>query len=1157
MGVAVVHRSALVRVGVVCAFATALEPAAHGQFQRWYDLSEQAEKLNEQGNYAAALPIEQQALQVAVATWGPNDHHVALSSNFLGILEMNLEKFSDAETNLNRALAIDMKTEGAEGKDTATDLSNLGDLYRQEGNFPAAEKATQQALAIHEKVLGENNENAATDANNLALVYLRESKYAESEALYKKSIAIDENLGQAADAATALGGLGSLYDQLDKYADAEQAFNQALAANLQALGPQHPLIGLSLEHLAQAYTDEGKFTDAEQTYAKAMVSEEKATSPEQSTIALIEEDMGALYRDEGKYPQAESMLLQGLANRAKALGPNHPDVGAVLTDLGRLYEHEYRYSDSERAFRQALTIDLKSLGLQSLQTLATMVNLANFYAAHGQTSQAEQLFANAVPMYVKVLGESSKEVGDAFSDSGELMLKEKKLDGAAKMFNSAGQIYAHAEGVTSPDVAKCLDRLGTIAEDMGKHDDAESLHKRSLAIFEKADGPDGVAVTPGLEGLARIYKNEHRFADAEPMYQRALKIDQAHMNPKDPGLRDDEEDMAALYYAWDKPEQATPFFQTYLRNLIDEFRANAVTMSERDRIIYFSTQQIAFPMFFSFAAKYHDQMPELAGEMYDALLEEKGMIATSAAAMRAAVEASGDPQAVAMLDKLTSDRAQVAALVESKVGDPANYRLQLDQVATEANTLEQALMKRSAALSQQKAQNAATWRDVQKALKPGELAVEVTRFQNDRGFGLTGDQIYVALVVTPDCKEPILVNLGTAKDLEAAPMLAYRDDVGQTRGFAMEETPAAAGRQGGVANTSAAYAAFWKPLEPALKEAKRVYVSPDGVLNTIPIGLMADSDGKLLMEKIQLRIVNSTKDVLLPQRAAQTKRALVVGNPKFDLTAAQQKMAIAELRVGATGAGAGTQAAQVAAAVAPISKAGAAQFASRGGDLKGGNLNPLPGTQVEVDNVDKLLKSAGWQATEYTNDLALKDAVTQAHGPRLVHIATHGFFLSDEELTATAEEHGEKANVNEDPMLRSGLFFAGADRVRQGAAPEAGVDDGVLTAFEASQLNLEGTELVVLSACETGLGKELNADGVFGLRRGLQEAGADAVMMSMWSVPDKETQELMSLFYQKWLGGMEKPEALRQAQLEERETVKKRYGKDLPFYWGAFVLIGK
>ena len=135
----------------------------------------------------------------------------------------------------------------------------------------------QQALAIHEKVLGENNESVATDANNLALIYLREDKYADSETLYKKAVATEERLGDAAGEATALGGLGTLYDQISKFADAEQAFSQALAANLKALGPQHPLIGLSLDHLAQAYTGEGKFTDAEQTYAKAYASEQKSS----------------------------------------------------------------------------------------------------------------------------------------------------------------------------------------------------------------------------------------------------------------------------------------------------------------------------------------------------------------------------------------------------------------------------------------------------------------------------------------------------------------------------------------------------------------------------------------------------------------------------------------------------------------------------------------------------------------------------------------------------------------------------------------------------------------------------------------------------------------------------------------------------------------
>jgi CHAT domain-containing protein len=302
------------------------------------------------------------------------------------------------------------------------------------------------------------------------------------------------------------------------------------------------------------------------------------------------------------------------------------------------------------------------------------------------------------------------------------------------------------------------------------------------------------------------------------------------------------------------------------------------------------------------------------------------------------------------------------------------------------------------------------------------------------------------------------------------------------------------------------------------------------------------------MEKIQLRLVNSTKDILVPAQGAERKAALLVGNPAFNLTAEQQRTALAQLRGQSPGSSLPANPPQPAPSPST-------QVASRGGDLKGGDLNPLPGTQTEVDTVDKLLKDAGWQPTEFTGNLALKDAVTQAHSPRIVHIATHGFFLSDEELKARAEAQGQQANLNEDPMLRSGLFFAGADRVRQGAAPEAGVDDGVLTAYEASQLNFQGTELVVLSACETGLGKELNSDGVFGLRRGLQEAGAGAVMMSMWSVPDTETQELMTLFYKNWLSGMDKPEALRQAQLAEREVVRKRYGKDLPFYWGAFVMV--
>jgi CHAT domain-containing protein len=532
-------------------------------------------------------------------------------------------------------------------------------------------------------------------------------------------------------------------------------------------------------------------------------------------------------------------------------------------------------------------------------------------------------------------------------------------------------------------------------------------------------------------------------------------------------------------------------------------------------------------------------MPELVGKMYDVMLWEKGFIAQSVAAVRARIEASGDKQALGLLDQLTTKKTQLAGLLTAEPKDREEWKNQITQREQEANDLEKDLVRRSTALAEQKKLVRVSWRDVQKALKPGEAAVEFVRFRFHDGKKWTETTYYVALLVTTkSTTSPTLVVLGKAEDLEKTPLRQYQQDVVLARGAATraeEKQPTKAPPQASF------YNAFWKPLEPALADVKRIYLAPDGVLSQVSLGVVSNAEGSLLMDRYDLRVVNSTKDLLRQQSAPLSNSAVLIGNPAFDLVEPAQRSAARSLQKG-----------ELSAAVLQA----AVLRGSLSRELRGQRLQPLPSTLVELEMIDALLKKEHWAVTLFSGQSALEESLKRIRNPRVLHIATHGFFEPDQERRYGALQEDRPSGL-EDPMLRSGLFFAGANRTLSGQPTPPDLEDCVLTAYEVTGLKLQGTELVVLSACETGLGRAAAGEGVFGLRRALQEAGAEAVLMSMWSVPDRETQELMTLFYTKWLSGKDKHDALREAQLEMRARVKARYGEDAPFYWGAFVLVGR
>jgi len=936
------------------------------------------------------------------------------------------------------------------------------------------------------------------ELNEQVITLYGQGKYTEAVPIAQTALRVAEaTFGpQHPDVATALNNLAGLYHDQGKYAEAEPLFRRALAIDEKVRGPEHPAVATSLNNLAALYHDQGKYAEAEPLYRRALVIEEKVRGPEHPDVATSLNNLAEVYHDQGKYAEAEPLYRRALAIWEKTLGPEHPDVAASLNNLAGLYHDQGKYAEAEPLYRRALAIREKVLGPEHPAVAPSLNNLAGLYRAQGKYAEAEPLYRRALAIWEKTLGPEH------------------------------------------PNVATSLNNLAVLYQAQGKYAEAEPLHQRALAIEEKVRGPEHPAVATSLNNLAGLYRAQGKYAEAEPLYRRALAIWEKSLGPNHAATGSALENLGISYYARGRPNEATPFFARAQENLASQFEQHFTYMSEKERLGFLDTVSHRFPIFFSFCLTYREQNPQLVGKMYDVALWRKGFIAQSVAAVRAQIEASGDNEALALLSQLTAKKTQLARLLTSEPKDREQWKRQVAELEQAANEQERELVRRSAALAEQKALARVGWRDVQRTLKPGEAAVELVRFDFFDGKEWTDKTYYVALIVTPETTEgPALVVLGEAKDLEGAPLGAYRRGVALApevtgRGEKQEAAPQAA--------PASFYDAFWKPLEPVLSGVKHIYLSLDGVLNQVSLGVVPDPDGRLLIERYELRVVNSTKDLLRQRRPSATKAAVLIGNPAFDLEEATQRAAVRSFQKGES---------PVAASQVGVVRGSPSR------ELRGGPLKRLPATQKELEEINGLLRKQQWGVEIYSDQQALEESIKRVRKPRVLHIATHGFFQPDQKRTYT-DLRSERPSGLEDPMLRSGLFFAGANRTLAGQPAAPDLEDGILTAYEVTGLNLQGTELVVLSACETGLGQVAAGEGVFGLRRALQVAGAEAVLMSMWSVPDRETQELMTGFYAKWLGGKEKHAALREAQLELREAVRARYGEDLPYYWGAFVLVG-
>jgi tetratricopeptide (TPR) repeat protein/CHAT domain-containing protein len=1102
-----------IQVSLLLLAASLLAVPLCAQESRWKELNAQIDQLQKQGKTTESIPLAQDAVRVAEATFGTDHANTADALETLGVAHTALGNYPEAEPLLKRALAIRERCYGPESAPVGESLHAIGELQIQQGNYAEAEPLLNHAVTIREKYFGPESALVAESLNGLGELSYYEGKRVEAESFFKRALAIREKvLGpEHPNVAESLNDLGIVLDEQGRYAEAEPVYRRALAIREKAFGPEHPDVAENLNNLGNLYDDQSRYAEAEPLHKRALAIHEKVFGPDHPSVAMDLSNLGLLFHEQGRYGEEEPLLKRALAIYEKVFGPDHANVATVLNNLASLYQSQGRYGEAEPLKKRSLAIYEKALGPEHPRVATGMNNLALLYVDQGRYTEAEPLYKRALAIREKVLGPEH------------------------------------------PDVAGGLDNLAYLYAKQGRNAEAEPLYKRALTIDEKALGPDHPDLATALRNLGALYADNGRYSEAELLYQRALEIDEKALGPDHPRVATgDLYCLSGLYFAQGRYDQAERFVQRSLAILRTRFDYSFAYMSEKDRLQFLGTVKSVFTLDFSLALMERGREGAVAGRTYDLLLWQKGLVSTSVATLRAQVAASGDLQAIKIFEDLTAKKSQSSRLVATRPDGWQDARTRTD---SEANDLEQQLARRVSSFADQKSLARTTWQDIQKALKPGDAAIEFVRFPLHDGKNETDKVFYIALVLRPGVPQPVLIQLGDAHDLEGAAFSAYRAEVGIRKSIA-----AATASGPSTSPWRSLYDAMWRPLEASLGDAKRVYVSLDGVLNEIPLGVLQGADGRRVMEKYDFRVVSSTRDLLRASHRTTSNTAILVGNPRFLLSDVEQQTALNRWH----GSLNEEQATLVASAGPPANPANSGALSrdatERGAcdppPPTGGVLCPLPGTAMEVQSIGELLRGKNWLVASYQGEQALEEVVKTAASPRVLHLATHGFFLSDQQVKLRESLSGQSAGM-EDPMMRSGLFFAGADRTLKSEAPIEGIENGVLTAYEATGLNLQGTELVVLSACETGRGQVQNGEGVFGLGRALQEAGAESVLMSLWSVPDRETQELMTQFYKNWLTGMDKPEALRRAQITERDRVMERYGKDLPYYWGAFILVSR
>ncbi|MEQ9466725.1 MAG: CHAT domain-containing tetratricopeptide repeat protein [Ekhidna sp.] len=758
-----------------------------------------------------------------------------------------------------------------------------------------------------------------------------------------------------------------------------------------------------------------------------------------------------------------------------------------LEKLAVFYEKMGRFADAEKTLLTALKIKRSIPDEAKILIIETLNDLGIMYHDMGQFDKAGEMFTEVVKECEANVGTDHPYYATAKNNLGTLALASGNVSEALDMFTDALANYKVNFGTMHPYYANTLNNLARVERKLGNNEMAEKYYMEVLQIDEKVYGKRHPDYATTLINVGVLYSSIGKEVEAEKYYREAVDIREEVLGVNHPAYGNALEYMGMHSLMMGKRVEAEQCFRKSIQIQVDQIELLFPIMTDHERQIFHENIRSNIDRYNYIAIGLLDQNPELIKTIFDFQLHTKSVLFNTSYKVHEEVAESEDFELKQKYQKWQSDKRLIASYHQMGVAELDQLNINLSYEESKLERLESEIVAMMEDFAGALQRVEGSWKSIHDFVAPGEAIVEIIRVP--QLAALTGS-------------EGTLFGF-TGQTQYLAVVFTHDSDmprhVNLSNNFMTDDQHFNIYKASLLQGDGNAFSKLWEPIDKVVGKVTSVKIIPDGIYNEVNPNALKMPDGKYVIDKYYVSYLTSARDLFVEEAQIFNKKSYLVGNPSYS-----------------------------------------------GGQGHTLELSALAASADEINEIQGAL-SEGWDVKTYLGNDANELRVRSAFNPTVLHIAAHGFFNDIYKfISSHSPIHSE--------FFSSGIFLTGASetitRFEKGiqTIPE---NDGILTTYEAMNLNLHRTQLVVLSACELGWEDSENGAGVYGLHRALTVAGARNIITSLTKIEDEAIKELMGTFYKKFNETNKVKESLKYAQLKLRE----KYND--PKVWGAFILTGK